>query len=72
MALRLRRLAPIQRGVGAPVASSMSDPAVVRALMMSGDGWLNKDGRVVANGTCRAHEALGSVPERAAAFARIA
>jgi hypothetical protein len=72
MALRVLRLAPIPRGVVAPVVGRKPDPAVVRALMMSGDGWLNKDGRVVANGTCRSREALGAVPEIAAAFARIA
>lgn len=39
--------------------------------MASGDGWLNTDGRIVSNGTYTSHEALGTVPEMAAAFARI-
>ena len=66
------RLAPAPRGVIAPRQGHVYDPEMVRSLRISGDGWLNRDGRVVSDGGFSSYEALLEIPEMAAIMADIA
>lgn len=51
------------RGEMMPVLGTVDDPKVVRAMALSGGGWLNRNGTAISNGTLGPHAALKTVPE---------
>ncbi len=70
-AVGVTRWLPRQRGTVQPVLGTVGDPAALRALTLSDGGWLHEDGRLVADGTFRANDALRVAPEMAAVFERL-
>ncbi|MGN8094773.1 hypothetical protein [Methylobacterium sp. 22177] len=66
---RFTSFLPRQRGVLAPAVGPLSDATVVHGLAVSGAGWLNRDGRILANGSGAALDAMRQLPEAAAVFA---
>ncbi|MBE7198235.1 MAG: hypothetical protein INR70_10585 [Parafilimonas terrae] len=61
---------PRQRGHMQPVLGTIDDEDALRALTLSGTGWLHKDGRFVANGTFDERETLRVAPDMAPVYER--
>ena len=64
---RFTRFMPEPRGRIEPVCGPATDPYVLKALALSGRGWVSRDGRVLAAGSTKGDTALAAMPETAAA-----
>ena len=56
---------PEPRGWIEPVCGPADDPSLLKALALSGRGWVSRDGRILAAGSTKGDTALAVMPETA-------